>query len=456
MNTRSMTRFAFILATTALVACTTTPAPNPMANVTLPDTWKGSTTIGEDSYTNWWERFKSTELNTLLDTAIAHNTDLRAGISRIDQARAQTRIAGSGLFPAISASGSTSRSEGQGTSSSTAYNTHLSISYEVDLWQRQRQTRNAAEERLEAQKFDYEALALVVATDTATQYFQTVTLKERIRLTRDNLRAFRDVANIVQARYNEGAATGLDVAQQNTALANAEAGLATLEKQLTQTENALAVLTGMMPQQFDGAFKTTLDGLTVPTVAAAQPATLLQRRPDIRAQESRLLAANANLNVARTALFPRLVLGATPTLGASSLSLSPDFTVGLLASVTQRIFEGGAIQGEIDLAKAQQQEMVEQYRGTVLTAFRESEDALADITAATKREEMLRRAMNESRTAYRIARESYLDGATDFIPLLDAQRSMLQAQDSYAQTRMDRLVAATALFKAMGGGWQSR
>lgn len=438
-----------------LGACAVT-SPYKQPDMPLPTAWKGSEQIAENNTENWWSRFRSAELTDLLQRVTGENTDLQASLQRIEQARAQTRIAGAGLYPSIGANASLSRSEGQGTSSSTAYQTNLSMSYELDLWQRQANTRDAAIYRLQAQTFDHEALSLVVAGDTALNYFQILTLKERIRLTEQNLRLFRDIANIVQTRMNEGAATGLEVAQQNTALANAEATLDQLRQQLTQTENAVALLAGTTPQQFNMGFNATLDQLTVPQIRPTQPSSLLQRRPDIRAAEETLKAAHADIAVARSAVFPTITLGVTPTLVASSLSNSPDFTLRLLAGLTQRIFEGGRIQGQIELAEAQQQELVQNYRRTVLTAFKETEDALADIKAAGARERNFNTAVNESQTAYRIARESYLSGATDFISLLDAQRNLLQAQDNYAQAKMARYTAAIALFKALGGGWYSQ
>lgn len=438
-----------------LSGCAVTQTPYQQPDMALPTAWKGSTEIGVAENGNWWNRFHSAELTDLLDRVMEENTDLQASLARIDQARAQSRIAGAGLFPSLGANGSLSRSEGQDTSSSTAYRATLSMSYEVDLWQRNINTRDASLYRLSARQFDHDALSLVVAGDTAFNYFQILTLRERIRLTEQSIKLFRDIARIVQTRMNEGAATGLEVAQQNTALANAEAALNSLRQQLSQSENAMALLAGTTPQQFDIQFKDTLNKISIPKIAPAQPASLLQRRPDIRAAEETLKAAHADIAIARSELFPSITLGITPALASAAMSQSPDFTIGLLAGITQRIFEGGRIQGQIELAEAQQQELVQSYRRTVLTAFKETEDALAEIKAASLRERNFQTALNESQSAYRIARESYMNGASDFISLLDAQRALLQAQDNHAQAKMARYTSAITLFKALGGGWDS-
>ena len=424
----------------------------PAANVS--PTWKAEQQTSETLDKTWWNKFNSQELLTLVSEAEDNNTDLRAALQRINQARAQAKIANATLFPAISAGGNLSRTDSDYRSTATSYTADLAISYEVDLWQHNANTRRAAKYTLQANIYDRDALALVVTTDAAQRYFEILTLQERIRLTTESIKVFRDTAGIIDARFKEGAANGLEVAQQNTTLANAEASLASLRQQLATTENALALLLGKAPQQFQQQFTKKLDQLQLPLIKPTQPASLLERRPDVRAQEEILKAANADVSVARTNIFPSLTIGATGSIAANALSASPQFAINALASVAERIFESGRLEGEVELAKARQLELVETYRTVVLTAFREAEDAMASIKSAAARQEKLGTALKEARNSFTIARASYLDGASDFITLLDAQRNLLQAQDSFTQAKLDRLAAAMALFKALGGGWQ--
>lgn len=418
-----------------------------------PDHWKGDAGMAAMADKNWWNQFNAPQLTDLVQQAITHNTDLAASMARIEQSRAQIKIAQASLFPAISAGGNLSRTESDQASNDTSYQANLSVAYEIDLWRRNANTKKSADYQLNASIFDRDALELVVTANTAQNYFTGLTLKERIRLTRESIAVFKDTASVIDARFREGSASGLEVAQQRTALANAEASLATLVQQLVNTENTLAVLTGKAPQDFKLAWPESFGKVVVPGKTTLMPAALLQRRPDIRALEEGLKAAHANIAVARTNIFPAVTIGGSASLAANALSASPDFAVNALSSITQRIFEGGRITGEVDLAKARQQELVANYRTGVLTAFQETEDALAAITAATSREEKLRIALKESRNYYRIAKDRYLNGAVDFLSLLDAQRTLLQAQDNYAQAKYDQLNSALNLFKALGGGW---
>lgn len=420
-----------------------------------PDHWKNGAQTGMIEGKNWWESFNSPQLTSLIDQAVVQNTDLVASLARINQSRAQAKIAQSGLFPSVSAGGNLSRTESDYSSHDTAYSADLSVAYELDLWQRNANTKNIADYQLQSSVFDRDALELVVTSDTAQNYFTALTLKERIRLTQESITVFKDTASVIDARFKEGSASGLEVAQQRTALANAEASLATLTQQLANAENAIAVLVGKAPQEFKLELPETPDKVAVPAVAPLMPAELLQRRPDIRALEEGLKAAHANVAVARTNIFPSVTIGGTASLAANSLSSSPEFAVNALASVAQRIFEGGRITGEVDLAKAQQEELVANYRTGVLTAFKETENAITAITAATEREKKLAIALEESRNYYTIAKDRYQNGADDFLTLLDAQRTLLSAQDNYAQAKFDQLNGSLGLFKALGGGWSS-
>ena len=403
---------------------------------------------------DWWQRFASPELDQLMAEALAANQDLAAAIARIDQARASTRIAGAPLLPSIDAAGSASRTRtrtSQRTRNSSSGQALLTASYEVDLWGKNAAGLEAAQHALNATTFDGDALALVVQSEVASTYFDAVALKQRLAIARENLAAASQVLKLVQIQMAQGAATALDLAQQRTAVATFEAQIPTLEQQLEADQSSLAILLGRAPGNTNVEM-AKLDALTLPTIAAGQPADLLGRRPDIAEAEANLKAANADIGVARAAFYPSLTLSASAAL--SGLATSGTSTAASLAAgLVAPIFEGGQLEGQLDLTKARKQELVATYRQTVLTSFKEVEDALSTVETSAARVKSLQTAADQAREAFRLAQLSYGAGATDFLTVLDAQRTLLDNEDSLVQAQSDRLTAAAGLFKALGGGW---
>ena len=403
---------------------------------------------------DWWQRFASPELDQLMAEALAANQDLAAAIARIDQARANTRISGAPLLPSVDAGGSLSGTRtrtSRQTRNSSSGQALLTASYEVDLWGKNAAGLESAKHALAATAFDKEALVLVVQSEVASTYFDAVALRQRLAIARENLAAATQVLKLVQIQMAQGAATALDLAQQRTAVATFEAQIPTLEQQLEADQSSLAILLGRAPGNTTVAM-SKLDALTLPAIAAGQPADLLGRRPDIAAAEADLKAANADIGVARAAFYPSLTLSASAAisgLATSGASTAASLAAGLVAP----IFEGGQLEGQLDLTKARKQELVATYRQTVLTSFKEVEDALSTVETSAARVKSLQTAADQAREAFRLAQLSYGAGATDFLTVLDAQRTLLDNEDSLVQAQSDRLTAAASLFKALGGGW---
>jgi outer membrane protein, multidrug efflux system len=434
-----------------LQACALTP-PLQRPEVETPAAWRESGSTPESSIDgNWWRSFGGDELGAIVEEALSRNHDLRAALQRIEQARANASKAGAGLYPQLEASarGTQTETDTGSDRSVTGLSAQASISYEVDLWRRNRASRDAADARVQSSRFDYDALALVLAADTATTYFDTLSFRQRQRIANDNLALSRKVLEIVEVRQREGAASALEVAQQRAAVASAEAALSALEQQQRLSEDSLALLRGRAP----AASKVTAPGLEtlkLPAIAPGQPSGLAARRPDIRQLEAELIAANADIGVARAALFPTLTLGIDPTLTASPGSAA----VTLAASLLQPIFKGGALRGEVERTRARRAELAESYQQGVLTAFREVEDALVTVRTSRDRVTALSAAVDAAREAYQLSYQRYLAGAIDFLTLLDAQATQLQSEDSLAQAERDQFVAAATLYKALGGGWK--
>lgn len=454
MTNRLTSLLLITVCTASLVGCANFAPDYQRPETATAAQWSDQQATSDQMGSSWWQQFNSNDLNRVIATASTQNTDLRAGLQRIEQARAQVQIARSSLIPNVSADANLSTNDGNRTSSVRTYGGGVSMSYEVDLWGRNRNALAGARNNLKATEYDRDALQLIVTTDTAQSYFNVLALRERIRKAEENLKLSEDVLKLIQARFTEGAASGQDVAQQNTAIANQRASLASLQQQLTNAGSQLNVLQGQAPQtSLVFAQTNAFETLVIPVVAPLQPATLLERRPDLAALEEQLKAADMDIGIARANFFPSLTIGLDASLSGRAFTGPISTATGLVGGLSAPLFTGGRLQGELKLSTARQKELAEQYRGSVLTAFQEAENALSATKAATEREAALKTARDESNRYYQIARERYISGADDFLTLLDAQRTLLQAEDSYIQARLDQLSAALGLFKAMGGGW---
>ena len=454
--------FKILIITTLLGGCSFIPDYK-RPEITVPITWENSSfdkteTPAADISPDWWATFDSPELNAFISRALNHNTDLAAGIQRIAQARATLKIAGADLYPNAQATGGINRRESYpadgGHFGETGANLGLSISYEADLFGANRATVAAAYANLNNTIYTQDALTLTVMGDVANGYFTYASLKERLTIADENLKIAREVLRIIKARVREGAESNLQLSQQKSAVSSAEARRASLVEQTKNAKNALAVLLGRAPSTID-IERDNLGGLVIPEIAVSQPSTLLSRRPDLRAAEANLIAANANIGAARAAFFPAVNLGLDHSAAWSGLGDPASYVLSLAASATVPVFQAGRLQGALDRTTAQRLELVEFYRGSVLNAFQETEDALAAVNAAAKREESLKIAMEQARTAYRISKQQYDAGAIDYQTLLDTQNTQLSAEDTYAQSRLARLTAAVNLYRALGGGWMT-
>jgi len=407
----------------------------------------------------WWQGFGSAELSRLIGQAQRSSLDLAAGIARIEQAEAQSRSAASFLYPSLSAGGSRTRSTsnpgGQGTIVSTSYRGDVQASYEVDLLGRNRADAAAGRTRLEATQYDYEALALTLNGDIAATYFQLLALRDRLRLTGEQLRNAEGVLNLLEQQQRIGVLSDLELAQQRNAIASQRASLQGIQQAERETANALAVLVGQMPQGF--ALQTqSLDALQVPAVIAGIPSELLQRRPDIRRAEAELRAANFDIGAARAARFPSIQLTGSAGVASATLSslLSPgSFLTSIVAGLTAPIFEGGRLEAQEDAAKARYRELIANYSKSVLSAFRDTENALSGADLYNRQYQLAVEALAQANRAYQLAEARYRAGVADFITVLDAQRSVFQASDAVAQANLARLSALADLYVALGGGW---
>jgi len=416
----------------------------------IPEDWSVSSPVlqSQQETLPFWEALENEDLNRLVEVVLARNLDLQAALHRIEQARAQARVAGAGLLPVVDAGGGLSR-DYRDSGNDASWQDFAILSYELDLWGKNRSQAQAAQYRTEASRYDREALQLIVTADATVLYTRVLGFSERIRIAEDNLKNAEDVLRIIEARYREGSVSALEVSQQKVAVNNIRAALIVLVEQRSTTQNALAILLGQAPQRFD-APTANFSSLRIPQASLRLPATLLTSRPDVQSLEAGLLAANADIGVARAAFFPSLQLGTDGTLAAAGFGDPTTAALSLAANVLAPIFSGGRLEGNLEDVTARQKELAAQYQKTVLTAFQEVEDALAARKSTDQQARLFRESVQEAQNAYTIAKVRFDAGSIDYLTLLETQRSLSLAEDDQVVATVAQIEAFVRLRKALG------
>ena len=416
---------------------------------------------------DWWRGFRSAELTQLMEEAQTVNLDIAAAVARIVQADAQARQAGAALLPSVSTSGSETYSRTSGSSASglsiggrevVNYSASLSASYQLDFWGQNRDALQSAEETANANRFDRDTVALTTLAAVANAYFQVLASQDRIRTSQRNIASAQRILDAVRERRNAGTGTDLDVAQQESVLANQKALVPPLRQTLDQNVNALAVLVSRPPESVR-VHGGSLDRIAIPRVTPGLPSELLTQRPDIRRQEAQLASATANIGNARAQFFPTIQL--TGNGGYQSAALVSLFQphaafFQLVGSATQPIFDGGRILGNFELAKARQDELLQTYRKTIIQAFADVDNALFSIKQTTIRLQLQRDVVAASRRAFDLSEQQLRAGTADIVTVLNTQLTLFQAEDALSQAQLARLLAIVSLYQALGGGWQPR
>lgn len=453
-----------LCASLTLSACAL-QTPLPEQPIAPPTHWASeqATQGGNGLEVTDWTAWQSVQLQALQQQARNANLDIASSIARLRQADAQLQQSGAGLLPQLSGGlganrSDSERSDADGNSSRSSYSGNLNASYEVDLWGRLRAERDASRASLLANEFDHSSLLLTIEASVASTWFQRLETRRRLQLAEDSLANAQRVLELVKNRYRLGAINSLEVSQQRTLVAQLQAGLPNLRQQYRQQSNALALLIGQGPDaELPDSAPELLAEVTVPEITPGLPASLLQRRPDIRASEARLQAANADLTAARAALYPSIQL--TGQYGAQSLALSsllsnPVTSWNLAAGLSQPIFQGGRLRARVAQSSARQDELLIDYQRTLLGAFIDVDNALSNVDQTRQRAEHLATTEAEARRALELAEVRYRTGAIDLQTLLDTQRTWYSSQDNLAQVQAARLQASVDLFRVLGGGWE--
>jgi outer membrane protein, multidrug efflux system len=435
--------------------------------IDLPDQWPGEKTAAVPL--QWWRGYNDPVLDAMVDEALVHNADLALAIARVDEARAQLGMARADQWPGVSIDGGASRKRISENSPAfvpgveSRYSTvraALIASWEIDLWGKYRRATEAARAELLASESNRDAVRLALIAEVARGYFALRALDAQVAVTRQTVATRLETLALQQKRFEAGVASELDLRQVEGEAAEAEALLPALEEQLARQETALSVLLGRSPRAIVGeppGRGAAIEALAIPPIVpAGLPSDLLERRPDLREAEQRLVAANARIGVAKAAYFPSISL--TGLLGGESNTLTnlllPESRIWELSgSAAQLVFDAGRTGSQVNAARAGRQQALAQYQLAIQHAFKDIMDALVVQRKARERFEAEQRRVVALQKAFELARLRYDSGVASQLDVLDAERGLLDAQLNRIDAQRVQLAATADLFNALGGGW---
>jgi multidrug efflux system outer membrane protein len=411
----------------------------------------------------FWTRFDDATLTRLVGDSLSANHDLRIALARLNEARALRGAARLDLGPTITAGAgyidqrlATSQA-GDGTRDVEGYNAGFDAFWELDFFGRNRRALEASNADLQAAEAMLQDAQVSVAAELSRSYFELRGNQQRLAVARRNVANQSETLDLTRARLEAGSGTELDTSRATAQLAATRASIAPLEAAVARAIHRLGVLTGRDPGALRAELALPADLPAVPEMAAVgDPSHLLRQRPDIRVSERQLAASTARIGVAVADLFPRVTFIGSLGYTAGSFDALGDGGSGthlLAPGISWAAFDLGHVRARIAASRARKEGALASYEQTVLRALQEAEDAL--VTHARSRDQLvqLSQAAEASQTAARLARLRYENGAVDFLQVLDAERSLLQAEDSLAQSRTDTATSLIAVYKALGGGW---
>jgi outer membrane protein, multidrug efflux system len=408
----------------------------------------------------WWQVFQDLKLQELIRTALKQNYDLQLAAERINAARAQVAVSRSSLFPQVSGNGNFSG--GKENLQQSKYNfltLTADAAFQLDFFGKLRRATEASRAELLATEDARQVVVLTLVSDVASDYFTLLQLDLQLKITRETVNTQTDSVKLTNLRLQHGVATKLDVLQAQQVLDTANAQIPELERQIAQEEDAISILLGNYPQEIAGGIPLVEQTLP-PEVPAGLPSSIIERRPDIREAEQILVAANANIGVAKAQFFPQISLtgGGGSSFGRDSAFPSTYTTqLGIWsygAQVRQPIFTGGALKGNLHIAESQQRQALIGYREAIQHAFGEVSDALIGYQKLHQVRVRQQDSVADLQETVRISTLRYKGGTTTYLEVLDGQRSLYGAELTLAAARGDEYRSLVQLYKALGGGWQ--
>lgn len=412
---------------------------------------------------NWWTFFGDSKLNALMKQAEVGSPTLELALHRVTEAQALARADRAGLFPLVTFNSSNTRSRGSGNMqfqfaggrTRNVLGGTLDLAYELDFWGKVRNQSRAGAARADAVLADYHTALLGLQSELAMNYFALRVQDAQIALLRRNVESRRKTVELSRTRFEQGDIAQIDVAQAETDLASTEAEAIGLEKKRTELEHAIALLLGLVPSQFSLPARE-INGAP-PSVPASVPSDLLERRPDIASAEREMAALNAEIGVARAAMFPSVSVGVS---GGSQTSyswklLDAQSRIWSLgpAAIDWPIFRGGALRANLKASAARYDQAAASYKSTVLGAMRDAEDALSGLAILKRQAAAQAATADAARRALELSQKRYESGLVAYYEVLDSQRILLRAEQENTRIQGERFLSTVLLIKALGGGW---
>jgi outer membrane protein, multidrug efflux system len=411
--------------------------------------------------TRWWHHLKDPLLSELIAEALRSSPDLQSARAKLREARARYAVATAGQFPAVTASGSASRSQssrqtGTGTVREL-YHAGFDASWELDLFGGTRRSIEASRADLEATQADLHATQVSLSAEVATNYVSVRSIQIRLAIARENLASQTETLQLTEWRAQAGLVSSQDVEQARSNREQTRAQIPGLELNLKEAQYRLDLLLGKTPGTLHQRLGATGELPTVPKqIAFKIPADTIRQRPDVMAAERRLAAETARIGVAEAARYPAFKLSGSIGLDAltiGELGSSGATATSLVGSITAPIFNAGRLRNQVEIQAAVREQTQVAYERAVLTALQEVENALVAFARHRQRSEALSISAESANNAAQMARQRYAAGLIDFQTVLDTQRSVLSIEDSLAASRADTVLALLRLYKALGGGW---
>ncbi|HEY2907762.1 MAG TPA: efflux transporter outer membrane subunit [Vicinamibacterales bacterium] len=453
-----------LLMAAAFGACTVGPDYK-RPPVAAPDAFRAqetatsTTSVGD---AKWWDVFEDDALQSLIRVALQQNDDVRLAAARILEAQAQLGITRADQWPSIAASGGVLGERpptalGFPARNIGAIQVQGSVSWELDFWGRYRRATEAARAQLVASEWGRRAVITSLVSQVAGAYFDLRALDLELDISRRTLGSRQESLRLTQVREQGGVTSLLDVRQAEQLVYGATGEIATLERQIEQQENFISVLVGNNPGAIARGRALT-EQPHAPEVPAGMPSALLERRPDIRQAEQQLVAANAQIGVAKSAYFPQIPL--TASGGFESTALSALFTGAsaiwtAAATATEPVFTAGRTRSQVAVAQARREEAVVSYQHAIRQAFREVSDALVGYRKLREFREQQALLFDSAQDARRLSQIRYEGGAASYLEVLDADTRMFVAELGLAQAQLSELSALVEIYRALGGGWQA-
>jgi multidrug efflux system outer membrane protein len=469
VKTRTATRLTLALAVLAASACAVGPDYH-RPKTGVPAAYRFDPNPVPDSFGDkgWWEIYQDPLLLQLIETALANNFDVRIAAARVDEARAQLGVARLQQLPQVSLGAGAQRARTSAFELTpgepailNVFEVQGSLSYEIDFWGKYRRASEAARAQLLSSRYSHDDVAAGLVASVATAYFTLQTLDEQLVITRRTVESRQKFVELTHAQHERGTVSGLDVATAQAQLAIAEANIPDLQRQIGQAEDQLSVLLGRSPdavlRNHEGALKRMSDTPPPPIPPAGLPSSLLERRPDVRAAEANLVAANAEVGVARANLYPSITLtasGGVISTALSSLFTSPAHGWAFGGSLLQPLLDPQHSYFQVELANAQKREAILQYQKSIQTAFQEVSDALIARQKYAEFQAAQQAQVDAQRTADTIALARYRVGYSSYFNVIDADRDLFTAELSLSAAHLNTLLSMVQLYRALGGGWQ--